>query len=746
MHSALGRALQRLESGTDSSGSRGRLARAIIQRAQTPLALQQASGNSVWTSPKRGVSRFTETLSSQLVPRRPETPLTPQQVSGNISWPRTKHSEYRSEETHAVATTRVLRGLPTRVVPFISSVLLRNAQHQQQHQQRQVLSLPKQTPRVVAWVFRDTAFSIPVHRETHTTQCCFLIPGFRNLSLHNLPRKRLLCSSIATRSAHRFRKTWLQLRCLAAFENQTRPMQRVSGTERNLNRPLLVQIELSSIEQQIFSLLLEVNTSYRLGCTLRVAGGWVRDKLLGICADQIDLDIALDNMLGREFAERVDAFLAERGQKQGSVHVIRVNPAQSKHLETARMRLFDHWIDFVNLRKESYAADSRIPSMAIGTPEEDAFRRDLTINTLFYNINTKQVEDWTRMGLTDLAAGLIRTPLPPLTTFLEDPLRALRAVRFASRFGFTVVPEVLEAASSPRVREALLSKVSRERIATELELMLGGPQPVMALSLLFDMGLAKCLFPLPPSIPESAYPDRWTELALTRVQRLERFGSVWLKEGIELWQQDGTRQMLLLGACLSPLFDISYVIKRDQRCSVVFYILHDALRVQQQKKKAILSMLSACNKIRTLVLQPLAWNERSCRVEVGLLIRSLGSWWQAALLLQLALDERLDSGASMASAAASTESTASETPIVQQYLVFRDKIKETGLDRACELQPLLDGHAVRRLLPGLPVGPLLGEIMEFQIEEQLANPALTPTECASLLQKRYQAYRENKRN
>jgi tRNA nucleotidyltransferase/poly(A) polymerase len=68
-------------------------------------------------------------------------------------------------------------------------------------------------------------------------------------------------------------------------------MQRVSGTERNFNRPLLVQIELSSIEQQIFSLLLEVNTSYRLGCTLRVAGGWVRDKLLGICADQIDLDI-----------------------------------------------------------------------------------------------------------------------------------------------------------------------------------------------------------------------------------------------------------------------------------------------------------------------------------------------------------------------------------------------------------------------------------------------------------------------
>lgn len=83
----------------------------------------------------------------------------------------------------------------------------------------------------------------------------------------------------------------------------------------------------------------------------------------------------------------MNEFLLSRGKEVRNAAVIQSNPDQSKHLETARMKINNIWIDLVNLRSETYAADSRIPTMQFGTPEQDALRRDFTINSLFYNIN-----------------------------------------------------------------------------------------------------------------------------------------------------------------------------------------------------------------------------------------------------------------------------------------------------------------------------------------------------------------------
>lgn len=98
-------------------------------------------------------------------------------------------------------------------------------------------------------------------------------------------------------------------------------------------------------------------------------------------------------------------------------------------------------LDFVNLRTEAYSEDSRVPQMSLGTPSEDAFRRDLTINALFYNIHTQLVEDFTGQGLADLRRAIIRTPLPSMVTLQDDPLRALRVLRFACRFNFSIAEE-----------------------------------------------------------------------------------------------------------------------------------------------------------------------------------------------------------------------------------------------------------------------------------------------------------------
>ena len=255
-------------------------------------------------------------------------------------------------------------------------------------------------------------------------------------------------------------------------------------------------------ERRIFDTLLDVVKTYDLPVTLRVAGGWVRDKLLG--KHSSDIDIALDTCMGQEFANKVNDYLSAKGEETRGVGVIQSNPDQSKHLETATMRVHGAWLDLVNLRSESYSEGSRIPEARFGTAAEDAERRDLTINALFYNINEDKVEDFTGKGLSDLTEGVIRTPLPPRTTFLDDPLRILRAVRFAARFGFALDDAIANAAVDPEVQTKLRTKVSRERVGKEVQGMLRGPSPGDALTLLCRFDLYDAVFS--QALPGGAMP------------------------------------------------------------------------------------------------------------------------------------------------------------------------------------------------------------------------------------------------
>ncbi|KAK9083366.1 hypothetical protein Scep_029837 [Stephania cephalantha] len=270
--------------------------------------------------------------------------------------------------------------------------------------------------------------------------------------------------------------------------------------------PVVVKdkIDLTEKERQIFDRLLGVVRHFKLRTQLRVAGGWVRDKLLG--RECYDIDIALDDMKGEEFCEKVNEYCSYIGQEEKKIGVIRCNPDQSKHLETARIRLFDMWIDFVNLRSESYCENSRIPTMQFGTAEEDAYRRDLTINSLFYNINKESIEDFTNRGISDLKCGRIVTPLPPKETFLDDPLRVLRAIRFGARFEFVLDEELKKAATCNEVKVAISKKISRERIGIEIDLMVSGNQPSKAMGCICELELFWIVFSLPhnfePVVPE----------------------------------------------------------------------------------------------------------------------------------------------------------------------------------------------------------------------------------------------------
>lgn len=251
-------------------------------------------------------------------------------------------------------------------------------------------------------------------------------------------------------------------------------------------------IELTPREAQLKNLLVDAARRIDAGpgrpgekerdgpLVLRWAGGWVRDKLLGIHSH--DIDTAINNMTGEAFALRMAEIsrLPEVQQAHslspddvGRLYTVAKNPEKSKHLETASVKLCGLDVDFVNLRKETYTDDSRNPQVEFGTAEEDALRRDATVNALFYNLMTEKIEDFTG-GIRDMESKLIRTPMEPFQTFTDDPLRVLRLIRFASRLEFSIDPDVEAMMGDARVLEALKLKISRERVGIELEKMLKG--------------------------------------------------------------------------------------------------------------------------------------------------------------------------------------------------------------------------------------------------------------------------------
>jgi poly(A) polymerase len=215
------------------------------------------------------------------------------------------------------------------------------------------------------------------------------------------------------------------------------------------------------------------------GAKAWVVGGYVRDLLLGRA--QPDLDVVVEEGGAPQLAERF-ADLAEAGP-----------PVVFERYGTAQVTLPGHLVEFVSARSESYARDSRKPDVRPATLEEDLRRRDFTINTLLMDFDGN-IEDRLGTARADLDSSILRTPADPMQTFSDDPLRMLRAVRFAAQLGFELAPEVLPAMRRLSGRLAP-PVVSIERITDELCKMLESERPKLALELLDSGGLLEIVLP-----------------------------------------------------------------------------------------------------------------------------------------------------------------------------------------------------------------------------------------------------------
>lgn len=228
----------------------------------------------------------------------------------------------------------------------------------------------------------------------------------------------------------------------------------------------------------IFKLISEVVEEQQVEAY--VIGGFVRDKLLH--RESKDIDIVVVGS-GIELAERV----AERLGPRAKVSVF-------KNFGTAMVKCKDLELEFVGARKESYRSDSRKPIVENGTLEDDQKRRDFTINALAMGLNEHNYGELVDPfnGVEDLENYIIRTPLDPDTTFSDDPLRMIRAIRFATQLGFTIEPETLKSIARNRERIAIVSK---ERINDELNKILLSPIPSIGFLLFDETGLLELIFP-----------------------------------------------------------------------------------------------------------------------------------------------------------------------------------------------------------------------------------------------------------
>ena len=211
-----------------------------------------------------------------------------------------------------------------------------------------------------------------------------------------------------------------------------------------------------------------------------VIGGWVRDMILHRPSKDIDF-VCVGS--GIDLAERV-------AKKLGGNYHVNIY----KNFGTAQITYEDHVIEFVGARKESYNRDSRNPIVENGTLADDQNRRDFTINALAVSLSDKNYGELIDPfgGMNDLEKKIIRTPLNPDVTYSDDPLRMMRAIRFASQLNFTIEKSSFESIAKNKERIRIISK---ERISDELNKIILSPKPSVGFKLLLDTGLLKIIFP-----------------------------------------------------------------------------------------------------------------------------------------------------------------------------------------------------------------------------------------------------------
>lgn len=477
----------------------------------------------------------------------------------------------------------------------------------------------------------------------------------------------------------------------------------------------MTSISLTDKEELLRRFLLDC--AKNLPLELRFAGGWVRDKLLRIQSH--DIDVALSSMTGAEFGKQLQDFFLKHGDQYESeaaalgisaqlrsLNHIAENPEKSKHLATMTTRFLGFDLDFANLRKETYSETSRNPDMEFGTPKEDAERRDATINALFYNLHTQQIEDFTQQGLPDLQNKIIRTPLAPYQTFKDDPLRVLRLIRFASKYEFEIESQALAAMKDKSIHDALKAKISRERVGVEVGKMFSGPHPYRALMLINDLDLYESVFANPNN-------DFVPELASHNPR---------IYDGLQIILSSDDLINTILRAKEDQAvswFLAAYAAWKDVKPATVKLAAWEGIKATREYQQIIEKAVANRPQILSVIEMVQRVPRRS---DIGMALRRLdphAPTWRPQILYSMLCDFFERDGKS----------------VIQQYRVFAKYVREQGLENVYEQTPIINGKQMAEVLQ-TKTGPWMKGALDLVMSWQLDNPTAVREDAMEMVKQK----------
>lgn len=519
--------------------------------------------------------------------------------------------------------------------------------------------------------------------------------------------------------------------------------------------------KLSSNETSLFNLLNEAASNLARsrnldGLDLRVAGGWVRDKIMSL--ETSDIDIATDKVSGEDMAFAVQKLVGSRHAPAPRVYRVKVNPEKSKHIESASVKIGDITVDFTRLRSEKYTYGSRTPVTKPGDCYTDSLRRDLTINALFYNLRTGYVEDYTGRGIRDIKNKEACTPADPSVTFGEDPLRILRLIRFAAKFGLSYDRGLLGAVKQENIKSAFRMKVSRERINIEVIKMLENTGRRRAIEELMNFGLYEDIFVPDEYLKKSSeYAALWlkvTEVILlfcklrgpslkpptpqkpsnsprssSPSNKSDLGAPVNLNKIVRYFPSDGKdiAHMCLAAAFYPVYLDLGHG-KREKRG--LEDMIMSQIKTSSKDASWIKSLLDAMD-----ILDTFDPNTKRIRVTAGKIVLSIcekiayPTKWEQCVVFAAAVKAAIELSESGGASVNVEDSMPSIIHSVRNYSSFLKVIEEEKLQSCYQIKPCLKGTEISSILKLEKPGPIIRDILNNVLLWQIEDSQITQEEC-----------------
>lgn len=357
------------------------------------------------------------------------------------------------------------------------------------------------------------------------------------------------------------------------------------------------------------------------------------------------------------------------------------------------MTIYGIPVDFIQFRSEIYTSESVIPIISDASAKDDAFRRDLTINSLSYNLNKNAIEDLTELGINDLQNKIIRTPLDPYKTFLDDPIRILRSIRFASRFNFVLVPEIISAIKNNNIKMAFLQKVTREKISKEISGIMGTNASI-GMKYIIDNDLFNIIFDYQMTIISTE----------TFIKILD---TIYKRKHFDIFDFHLVQLSELNYSALIDLF-LDYSSGDIHKMSNYLVV---GLKMKLQTVNIFKSIIICAYEFTELIINN---SEKYDRSQLGIILRKAGEYWIQGLYFSL------------------IKQLKDFDQIYPMYKKIYETIIDMNLINIWLMKPLINGKELVELFQIKP-GQWIADILNQMIRWQLIHPLGNKNECIEWL-------------